>query len=346
MGYFAAAVLVLILSLLHPGDAGAAPKLIIGYAAMSARVVPLWIAEEQGILAKYGVDSEQVFIRGAPTLVTGLTSGDIHFGSTGGTATLAAIAAGHDLKMVAAFSSRNTYDLVTRPSIKRAEELRGKRFGVTSTGGTVWMGIMLWLEHFGLDEQRDKIQLQVIGDQSIQMQALENGTIDAAVLDGVYSRRLKQKGFNITGEYSELKHLFTSQAIVVQGKFLQQRADMVENLLKAQVEAIAFSLAPKNKPTVIKTFMRRLRVDAAAAEEGYADLHRAMDRKPYPSPEGLRNVQRLMALEVRKSANSKSTTSSTTASFAGSMKAASSTRPTRRKGQARSHSLKVFTLCC
>jgi len=98
-----------------PAVSAAAPaKFIIGYAAMSARVVPLWIAEEQGILAKYGVDSEQVFIRGAPTLVTGLTSGDIHFGSTGGTATLAAIAAGHDLKMVAAFSSRNTYDLVTR----------------------------------------------------------------------------------------------------------------------------------------------------------------------------------------------------------------------------------------
>jgi len=281
-------------------SAATPPKFIIGYAAMSARVVPLWLAEEQGILAKYGVDSEQVFIRGAPTLVAGLTSGDIHFGSTGGTATLAAIAAGHDLKMVAAFSSRNTYDLVTKSSIKRAEELRGKRFGVTSIGGTVWMGIMLWLEHFGLDEQRDKIQLQVIGDQSIQMQALENGTIDAAVLDGVFSRRLKQKGFNIVGEYSELKQLFTSQAIVVQGKFLQQRADRVENLLKAQVEAIAFSLAPKNKPTVIRTFMRRLRVDAAAAEEGYADLHRAMDRRPYPSPEGLRNVQRLMALRSPK----------------------------------------------
>ena len=103
-------------------SAATPPKFIIGYAAMSARVVPLWLAEEQGILAKYGVDSEQVFIRGAPTLVAGLASGDIHFGSTGGTAMLAAIAAGHDLKMVAAFSSRNTYDLVTRPSIKRAEE--------------------------------------------------------------------------------------------------------------------------------------------------------------------------------------------------------------------------------
>ena len=86
----------------------------------------------------------------------------------------------------------------------------------------------------------------------------------------------------------------------MQGKYVQQRPEMLENLLKAQVEAIAFSLAPKNKPTVIKTFMRRLRIDAATAEEGYADLHRAVDRKPYASAEGMRNVQRLMALRNPK----------------------------------------------
>jgi ABC-type nitrate/sulfonate/bicarbonate transport system substrate-binding protein len=280
--------------------AGAPPKLIIGYAAMSARVVPLWIAEEQGILSKYGIDSEQVFIRGAPTLVAGLASGDIHVASTGGTAMLAAIAAGHDLKILAAFSTRNTYDLVARPNIKRAEDLRGKRFGVTSIGGTVWMGALLWLEHFGLDVQRDQIQFQVIGDQTIQMQAMETGIIDAAVLDGVFSRRLKQKGFSIIGEYSDLKQLYISQALVVQQKFLQQRPDTVENLLKAEIEAIAFSLAPKNKPTIIKTFMRRLKIDATSAEEGYADLQRAIDRKPDPSPEGLRTVQRLMKIRSPK----------------------------------------------
>ena len=85
MGYFLAALFLICQSVfLHYAHAAAAPsKLIIGYAAMSARVVPLWIAEEQGILAKYGVNSEPVFIRGAPTLVAGLTSGDIHFGNAG-----------------------------------------------------------------------------------------------------------------------------------------------------------------------------------------------------------------------------------------------------------------------
>ena len=59
-------LLILLSSRLSALSASAPSKLIIGYAAMSARVVPLWIAEEQGILTKYGIDSEQVFIRGAP----------------------------------------------------------------------------------------------------------------------------------------------------------------------------------------------------------------------------------------------------------------------------------------
>ncbi len=46
--------------------------------------------------------------------------------------------------------------------------------------------------------------------------------------------------------------------------------------------------------------MRRLKIDAGAAEEGYADLQRALDRKPYPSSEGLRNVQRLMKIRSPK----------------------------------------------
>ena len=59
--------LALELSCFLPALRAATPaKFIIGYAAMSARVVPLWIAEEQGILAKYGVNSEQVLFVARP----------------------------------------------------------------------------------------------------------------------------------------------------------------------------------------------------------------------------------------------------------------------------------------
>src|SRR5262249_9077328 len=125
--------------------AGVPAKYVVGYATYTARIVPLWLAQEQGFFTKYGIDVDPVFIRGAPTLVAGMAAGSIHIGRTGGSAILAAVSAGHDFKNVSTFNSRTTYDLVVRPKLKRAEDLRGKTFAVTSIGGTSWMGILLCL---------------------------------------------------------------------------------------------------------------------------------------------------------------------------------------------------------
>ena len=65
-------------------DAASAPKSIIAHAAVNARVLPLWMAKEQGFFNKYGVPADMIFIRQAPTLVAALTSGDIQIGYTGG----------------------------------------------------------------------------------------------------------------------------------------------------------------------------------------------------------------------------------------------------------------------
>src|ERR671924_2063383 len=68
--------------------ASAPSKSIIAHAAVNARVLPLWVAREQGFFSKYGVPAETIFIRQAPTLVAALTSGDIQIGYTGGAAVL------------------------------------------------------------------------------------------------------------------------------------------------------------------------------------------------------------------------------------------------------------------
>src|ERR1043165_2640358 len=154
-----------------PALAAVAPtRIVVGYAAMNGRVAPMWIAAEQGFIAKYGLQAEQVYVRGAPLLVAGMASGDIHFNRSGGSAALAAIGAGHDFKIIATFSSRNTYDLIARPNIKRPEDLRGKKIALISIGGTGWMGVHFWLEHFGLDEQRDQIHNQVFRAHAVPMQ--------------------------------------------------------------------------------------------------------------------------------------------------------------------------------
>jgi NitT/TauT family transport system substrate-binding protein len=289
---FAACVWLLIAA---PGFSATPPtKIVVGYAAINGRIAPLWIAEEQGFNAKYGLQAEGVYVRGAPLLVGGLASGDIQFGRSGGSATLAAVGAGYDFKIVATFSSRNTYDLIARPNIKRPEDLRGKKIALVSIGGTGWMGVLFWLEHLGLDQQRDQIHMQVLGNQAVQMQSVESGIADAAGLDGVFSKNLRQKGFTVLGEAAEMRQPIIGQAMVVPQSFLKQRPDVVENYLKAEIEALAFAVAPKNKPVVIQTIMKHLKVSANDAEEGYQDLIRGVDRKPYPSLDGLRNVQRML----------------------------------------------------
>ena len=275
-------------------SAAAPSRLVIGYASTTPRLMPLWMARDQGFFAKYGIESEPVLLRSGATLVTGMASGDIQIGRTAGAAVLSAVAAGHEIKMLATFSSRNSYDVVVRPNIKRTEDLRGKKLAINSVGGGTWIGAMLWLEYFGLDAQRDQILLQSIGDQGVQSQALESGTVDVVFVDSVYSKVLKQKGMTILAESSELKQPLVSQSTIVPRAFLQQHPDIAEGYLKGEIEGIAFATAPKNKPAVIKTLMRRLRVDAAAAEEGYADMLRGVDRKPFASLEGMRNLQRLL----------------------------------------------------
>jgi hypothetical protein len=64
--------------------------------------------------------------------------------------------------------------------------------------------------------------------------------------------------------------------------------------LKGEIEALVFSLAPRNKPVVLKTLSKWLKVDASGAEDAYVDLVRGVDRKPFASLEGLRNAQRLL----------------------------------------------------
>ncbi|HYA29214.1 MAG TPA: ABC transporter substrate-binding protein, partial [Acidobacteriota bacterium] len=245
-------------------------------------------------------------IKGAPTLVASLISGDIEVGYTGGTAVLGAASQGLYLRILSSVSSKLTHTIIANPNFKTAEQLRGKRFGIQSIGGTTWMHTILGLEHIGLDVKRDNINLLVIGDSVLIGQSLEAGRIDAAVLDGALVRRLKSKGFFVVADLAPANIPMVNQAIVVSQEFLQKHADIAERVLMALVDSLAYTLAPQNKGVVTKTIMTRFHIsDATVADEGYQDLLVSVERKPFPSLEALRNIKRLMAVQSPKAANVK-----------------------------------------
>lgn len=281
-------------------------KITVGVAAMSPRTIPLLIAQEQGLFGRQGIEARIVLIKGAPTLVASLISGDIEVGYTGGTAVLGAASQGLYLRILSSISSKLTHSMVANPNFKTAEQLRGKKFGIQSIGGSTWMHTILGLEHVGLDVKRDNISLLVIGDSVLIGQSLEAGRIDAAVLDGALVRRLKSKGFHIVADMTPANIPMLNQAIVVSQDFLQKRADVAEKILMALVESLAYTLSPANRAVVTKTMMRRFHIDdPAIAEEGYQDLLTSIERKPLPSLEALRNIRRLMAAQSPKAANVK-----------------------------------------
>jgi ABC-type nitrate/sulfonate/bicarbonate transport system substrate-binding protein len=235
-------------------------------------------------------------VRAAATLVATLVSGEMDVGYTGGTSVLGAAGQGSYLKILSSISNTLTHSLVAHPNLKRAEELRGKRFGIQNPGGTTWINTILALEFVGLDYKRDNINLLPIGDSVLVGQALEAGRVDAAVLDGALVRRLRSKGFAIVAELQPAKIPLLSQAIVVAPEFLQKRADIAEKLLMTLVESLAYSMAPANKGVVIKTMMRRFQInDPAVAEEGYQDYLSGVERRPIPMVDGMRNIRRLLA---------------------------------------------------
>jgi NitT/TauT family transport system substrate-binding protein len=277
-------------------DASAQTKITIGYAAVSPRTTPLYLAQEQGLFAKYGLDPKIVLVRAAATLVATLVSGEMDVGYTGGTSVIGAAGQGSYLKILSSISNTLTHTLIAHPSIKRAEELRGKRFGIQNPGGTTWINTVLALEHVGLEAKRDNINLLPIGDSVLVGQALEAGRVDAAVLDGALVRRLRSKGFATIVELQPAKIPMLNQAIVVSPDFLQKRPEIAEKLLMTLVDSLAYSAAPANKALVIKTMMRRFQIsDPAVAEEGYQDYRNGVERRPFPLLDGMRNIRRLMA---------------------------------------------------
>jgi ABC-type nitrate/sulfonate/bicarbonate transport system substrate-binding protein len=156
------------------------------------------------------------------------------------------------------------------------------------------MGAILALEHLGLDPERDKITILAVGDQNVMAHALEAGTIDATVLDGVQSQRLIALGFPRLVDLNKYNLPILSSGFVMRETNIQKNPRLVENLLKALIEGAASSLSPAQKPNTLKILQKYLRVSERDAEEGYRDLVNGTDKKPYAAPAGVANAVRLM----------------------------------------------------
>jgi NitT/TauT family transport system substrate-binding protein len=288
---------LLFIALAANTQAAELPLVRIAHGAFSEKVVALWLGAEQGLFRKHGVNIEVINIRSGPQTMAALVSGDIQVAYTIPGSVVSAATSGLDVAFFAGIVNKADGDFIAGPSIHTPEDLKGKRIGVQSIGGGVWSMAMLAIEHLGLEPNRDKMTVMIVGDSPVLAQSLEQGGIEATYLNYTHSRALKEKGFPVLLDLGKAPIPYQGLAAATRRGYLRQNPQIVDSLMRGFVETVAFIHKPGNKETVVKSLVKNLRLKSAQdAEIGYAALQWLYNIDIKPTIPGIQNMARFLAL--------------------------------------------------
>jgi len=277
-------------------------QLLITFGSLSERESVIFVAKDYGIFNKHGLDVRAVHVRSGAVALSALANGEAQFylGAATGS-TLGAIANGMDAVFITSLIHTLEGTFVVVPTIKVPTNLKGKNIGVTSLGGGVWMRSMLAFEHWGLEPQRDKINLRVVGDESLLAQAMPNKVIDGAYFNYTFASVLERQGFRVLADLAKLNIPYQNTALLAQRKYLNSAQDSTERLLRALADTIDFVLDPRNKSLVLRSMAKGLRLPRAEdAIGGYERLGNLYQRRIFPNVAGIRSTIRFLGTTNEK----------------------------------------------
>ena len=287
-------------------NAAELPLVRIAHGAFSEKIAVMWIGAEQGIFRKHGVNVEVIAIRSGPQTMAALASGDIQVAYTIPGSVVSAAASGMEVAFFGGIINMAEGDFVGGRTIRAPEDLKGKRLGVQSIGGGTWSNSMLAIEYLGLEPNRDKITVLVIGDTPVLAQALFAGNIEAAYLTYGYSKPLKDKGFPLLLDMAKAPIPYQGLAPATRRSYLRQNPQIIDALMRGFAESIAFIHKAANKESVIRSLMKNQRLqNPQDAEAGYQSLQWMYSLDIKPNVPGIANMARLLALGNPKIKNVK-----------------------------------------
>jgi NitT/TauT family transport system substrate-binding protein len=233
-----------------PSDAQEKKNLRIVFVSLSWNSqLPYRIAIAKGFFKDQGLNVEQIFVRGGPTAIAALISGNVDFGSIGGAqAPIRSNARGLDLQILASLSNYTNYTLLGGKDTKSIEELRGKIIGVTGAGAYSDFAIRIFLKRHNLDPDRD-VTLRAIGGTALRAIALERGVISAAPFTAEDTIRLLDKGYPMIVNLNEALRIPQS-ILVTRGEMLQKYPETSKRFLKAMI--LGMQVAKHNKKEAIQ----------------------------------------------------------------------------------------------
>ena len=268
----------------------AAPEKLVGI--HSARVMSQsmpWIAQEAGLFKKYNLDFNLVFISSSSIVTAALLGGDAEMTITGGVGNVAAYIRGStDVVFIGGIKNTMTQTLVAGGNIKKPEDLKGKKIGVSRIGGNSHYFTIQALRRFGMDASRDVQFIQTGGDPET-FAAFVSGSIDVANLTPPTDAQAIAKGYHYVIYGPDLKIPYAATAFVTKRSVIAKRPQVIGNFMRAMAETA--KLMHTDREFVYKVLAKYLRVtDRNVLDSAYNSEIKVLEPRLVIKPESLQAI--------------------------------------------------------
>jgi len=246
---------IAILLLQLPGTVHAQTKplrdLKVGY-PLGGSSSYFWVAYRSGSFEKHGLKLEPIYIRGGLMGIQAALSGDLPLQLQGASTVVAAWAQGaKEFQFIGAVGNRLDYVLAAHPSIKRPEDLKGKRIGVSQIGSSTDFIARVAVRRIGLNPDKD-VQIVGIGGQGDRWTALTTGQVQASVFQSPFTLKARKAGYPTFIDFSKEDFEYTVAGPVTMRSFIRAERETVMNFMRGLADGMDYYRDEKNKDRVIK----------------------------------------------------------------------------------------------
>lgn len=292
-----------VLALLTVVEASSAQtKVRINWSAIAAGQSGIWIAHDEGLFKKNGLDVELLHIPSSSLIIQTILAGEVAISYVDGRNTIQSNLTGSDVVLIAGVTNRFPFTFMARPEFKRVSELRGKRIGVTRVGSSTHTVTLYVLNQAGL--KPGDYEIVPLGEVPNILIALAAGRIDAGPLSSPTSIRGRKAGLVDLATPAKDGPEYVSIAVGATRAYLRANAEIVRRFMRAYAEAV--HLFKSNKPIALKALQKYTRVtDLEILEETHKEYRELIESVPYPSRRGVETILAELAASDPKARQAK-----------------------------------------
>jgi NitT/TauT family transport system substrate-binding protein len=250
-----------------------------------------WVAQRSGSFEKYGLKIEPIYIRGGRMGIQAALSGDLLLQLQGASTVVSAWAQGaKDLQFVGAVGNRLDYIVVTLPSIRKPEDLKGKRIAVSQIGASTDFIARLAARRLGLNPDKDVVIVGT-GGQGERWAALTGGHVQATVVQPPFTLLARKAGYPVLLDFSKEDFEYTIAGPLTTRSFIRSDRETVMNFMRGLADGMDFYRDEKNKDKVIKFLGEYYRSNAVEElEETRRVYSQLTPGLPIITPKAIENV--------------------------------------------------------